>query len=112
MSYWWEKECLIQFVAPTSIIIGGPSNCGKTYLVKNILQNSKGMFTKSVSHIIHCYGSPWQPLFDELQEVLKEKITFQEGIPAEQVLLKFSNHGKHFLCVLDDLCLILLIVNL
>ena len=81
------KRILLKFVAPTSIKIGGPSNCGKTYLVKNILQNSEGMFTKLVSHIIYCYGSPWQPLFDELQEVLKEKSRFRKEFQLSKTYL-------------------------
>ena len=61
------------------------------------------MFTKPVTHIVCCCGSPWQGIFDELQEVLKDRITFQEGLPSEYELKKYSEEDKRFVCVLDDL---------
>ena len=102
MTSWWMKEALLKFNSPCSLVIAAPSNSGKTYLTKQILENANGMFKESVTNILYCYGSVWQPIFDQLQSGIKN-ITFHEGIPDEQTIMNLTQHGKHVICVLDDL---------
>ena len=98
-------KTLVPFESPTSIIVAAPSNCGKTYLVKKILENADDMFTVPPSEIIYCYGSTWQrPIFDEMKQKISN-ITFHEGVPDQETLLTHTFSNSHTICVLDDLML-------
>lgn len=59
---------VIPFESPTSIMIARPSNCGKTSICMQILENAAVMFKQKPSQIIYCYGSEWQPLFTKMKE--------------------------------------------
>ena len=52
------------FKSPSSILVVGPSNCGKTTFLKRLLlENEDLLATKNSRRIVYCYGS-WQPTFD------------------------------------------------
>ena len=44
-SDYYDTHALIQFETPTRITIVAGTNGGKTYFVKRLLENAKGMFT-------------------------------------------------------------------
>jgi len=89
---------LIPFKTPTSIMISGPSQSGKTVLTKRILMNRHEMFDQEIGQIVYCYGA-YQPGFTQLQNEL-ENIVFVEGFP-EDALDYFQ--GKHGILIIDDL---------
>ncbi|GFX04572.1 uncharacterized protein TNCV_901001 [Trichonephila clavipes] len=74
---------------PSSMLISGSSNSGKTYFVKKLLDYE--MFKPTPSKIIWCYGA-YQTLFDEISNV-----EFIDGLPSN--LSQISNA----LIIIDDL---------
>ena len=84
----------IKLKTPFTMNIIGPSRCGKTSLVSDLLENKDTIMSPAPRKIIYCY-SLYQPLFDYLKEKL-EKIEFIKGLPN---LDEISN----CLLIIDDL---------
>ena len=84
----------IAFKTPFTMNIIGPSKCGKTSLVSDLLENQDTIMSPSPQKIIYCY-SLYQPLFDYLKTKITN-ISFIKGLPN---LDEISN----CLLVLDDL---------
>ncbi|GBN45033.1 hypothetical protein AVEN_245642-1 [Araneus ventricosus] len=75
------------------MVMAGPTRCGKTYFVRNLLHYKTEMFSPVPDKIVWFYGIH-QPLYDGNPEV-----TFVEGLP-----LKFQEYlGKHTLFIIDVL---------
>ena len=78
MCFIWIMSCVEQgftFKSPLSILVVGPSNCGKTTFLKRLFLENEDLLVTPPRRIIYCYGS-WQPTF----EILKRKgVTFHEG---------------------------------
>ena len=85
------------FFFPFNLIISGPTSCGKTYLLTEILKYRVVMIKNVPEKIIYCYKS-WQANYDQIRSFNKN-VNFIEGIPDEDQLNKLSN------CILifDDL---------
>ena len=101
MCAWWEKESLLQFKSPSSILISGPSQAGKSTLTFKILKNADGMFEKPPSKILVAY-KVWQPIYDQMEHAIPN-IEFLQGLPSKSDLEMLSNQGPHSILVLDDL---------
>ena len=101
MANWWESESLIKFESPTTMIISGASQSGKSTLVRDLLVNRFACFTRKPKDVLYCFNV-WQPLFDEMQKEIDD-IHFHEGLPNEDDIMKFSQDKEHSICVLDDL---------
>ena len=84
----------IMFKSPFTINIIGPSKCGKTSLVSNLLEYNTLIMNPSPQKIIYCF-SLYQPLFDYLKEKINN-IIFIQGLPNFDEL-------SDCLLVLDDL---------
>ena len=50
---------------PFSLIVSGPSNSGKTYFVKTLIENVEKVISQKIENIVYIY-SCWQPLYDDL----------------------------------------------
>ena len=50
-----------QFKCPSSIMIAGPSQCGKTTFTKQLLQQADFLFERPIRKIVYCYGQ-WNVL--------------------------------------------------
>jgi tRNA A37 threonylcarbamoyladenosine biosynthesis protein TsaE len=98
---WWEKQSLVPFEAPTSIFIVGVSGSGKSYLTRQILQHSNGMFKKPTVRILFCYGV-WQNLYDQMNKEIPF-IEFHQGLPSSDELYEWGAIEGHKILVLDDL---------
>lgn len=86
---------------PFSAILAGPSNCGKSYFIKQVLQNAELVLSVMPENIVWCY-SCWQPMYKDLMSRYSF-IHFHEGLPAtldDNVLLPVN---KINLLILDDL---------
>ena len=99
---WYKKESLIKFESPCTMTLISASNGGKTTFVKKLLENSKGMFKEDFSKVVYCYGSTWQPLFDEMIDKITN-ISFRESIPSSEEIEMITKNEPHTCLILDDL---------
>jgi hypothetical protein len=96
MSLWFITHPF-QFKHPFNCQIVGPTMCGKTFLLKEILKYKSSIISKPPTNIIYCYKL-WQPCYDEMK--LNDKsIVFHEGL-YDMSLLQAINTN---LIILDDL---------
>ena len=82
--------------------MSGPTSCGKTFLVKAILQNCNSLLYPIPDRIIWLYKR-WQPLYDEIQTTVFPKVEFIQGIPLDLDKDSFINPKMKNLIILDDL---------
>ena len=82
--------------------MSGPTSCGKTFLVKAILQNCNSLLYPIPDRIIWLYKR-WQPLYDEIQTTVFPKVEFIQGIPLDLDKDTFINPKMKNLIILDDL---------
>ncbi len=80
---------------PFSCVISGPSNSGKTYFVKRLMEN--GLKNQNIVYVYNC----WQPLYDELLKLYA--IKFVEGIPTSLNYDNLLPVNKANLLILDDM---------
>ena len=71
-------EKMSQFKCPSSIMIAGPSQCGKTTFTKQLLEQADSLFERPIRKIVYCYGQ-WQECFRNMTA----QVTFVEGIPED-----------------------------
>jgi hypothetical protein len=85
---------------PFTMLITGPTSCGKSQLVFELIRNADVLITPKVENITYCY-SQWQPGYEEF----KDKIKFQLGLLDEEALLRPNSSGNpsHSLVIIDDL---------
>lgn len=80
------------FEAPTTITVSGSTGCGKTTLIKRIIQNPS-LFSVPPGRIIYCY-SVWQNAFNDLQGVVE----FRKGVDIPDLDISI-----HTFIIFDDL---------
>lgn len=85
----------VRFKHPFTALLAGPTGCGKTYFVRDLLRSREKLMDCSFHQIIWCYGE-WQPLYNELK--IENDIVFHEGI-----IDKVNEDGKPRLVIIDDL---------
>lgn len=85
---------------PFSCIVCGPSNSGKSFFIKLLLENFMYSMSKIPEQIVWCYTC-WQPLYDELSN--KINIRFVQGIPDSLCNDELFPPHKTNLLVIDDL---------
>lgn len=90
-------ESLFYFDHPTSLIIAGPSRCGKTCFLLKALQNS---LIRPIPTRIICFFKEWQVAYEELKK-FSPKIEFYEGIDTS--LLESISPKENNLVIIDDL---------
>ena len=92
----WLIESEI-FIHPFTCIISGPTMCGKTFLLKEILKHRHVLIEPSPQRIIYCYKA-WQTSYDEFKESISN-IEFHDGIIDMDTL----NQSVNNLVIFDDL---------
>jgi hypothetical protein len=87
---------------PFSAIVSGPSMCGKTVFIKNLLKNWNRIVDTDFDRVIWFFSeSNSLPSIDDLD--VPQKINFQCGIPQT---FSFDQHeGEKVFYILDDLIL-------
>jgi len=84
---------------PFTMLIAGPTSCGKSYLVFDIIENVETLITPKTDDITYCY-SQWQPGFEKL----KSKVKFNEGLLSREELFDPKRDTtRHTLLIIDDL---------
>ncbi|MGL5342812.1 MAG: hypothetical protein ACRC90_07820, partial [Lactococcus garvieae] len=63
---------------PFAGVLCGPSNSGKTFFVKMLLENASSVISKKIENVVIIFDC-WQPLYDDLSRMYD--IKFIEGIP-------------------------------
>ena len=79
---------------PFTGIVAGPTACGKSTWVKNLITYHKDMIDPAPEHVIWFYAE-WQPLYDTLSGMVE----FREGLADLTTL----NTKKQTLIIIDDL---------
>ena len=91
------------FQHPYSMIVVGPSQCGKTHFVHQLLTHKCTTYpNKKPVRVVWCYNQ-WQPQYKEIQRNLGSNIRFCQGVPELDEDLHEINPSKHTIIVLDDL---------
>lgn len=87
---------MLPFQHPTTILVSGPTQCGKTHFVWKVLMHK--LIQPEPERIIWVYGE-WQDSFDQYK-ILFPNIEFMKNISRET----YNNldHAKRNLVVLDD----------
>ena len=93
----FEHRPAFRFNTPSSMMVVGPSSCGKTVFTTKLLVDNPELFETPPKSIYYCYGS-WQ---DGFKRMKPHGIKFHEGIPDSELLPVWFPKGG--LLVLDDL---------
>ena len=82
---------------PFRAFVAGPSCCGKTELIQNILQNLNTLVDKQIDRIVLCYNE-WQDKY-EILKYMERPIEFVQGT----VNINDFDNSINNLIILDDL---------
>jgi hypothetical protein len=80
-------------------MFSGPTSCGKTFLVKRILQEH--LIKPWPQRIIWIYRR-WQPLYDDIRRTVWPPVEFIQGIPVDIDNDSYLDPSTRNLIVLDD----------
>jgi len=86
---------IARIICTFTCIVAGPTQVGKTFWVKRLIQNAQKLIQPSPVSIFWCY-TEWQPAYEDM-----ENVEFCEGLP-DLAKLK-AGKDKPTLLVLDDL---------
>ena len=82
------------------MLIAGPTSCGKTMWIAQLLQLSNTMINPAPTRILYFYKR-WQPLYDEIMKHVP-RIEFVEGIPHNVKDDSYFDTKFPTLFILDD----------
>ena len=82
---------------PFSLIVAGPSNCGKTTFVIDLIRNSSRVLDQEFDYILWFYGET----FPRDQYLRFRDVKFHQGLPES--FDKFVDSNRRGLAVFDDL---------
>ena len=88
------------FQHPFTANVSGPTSCGKTYFVKDLLHSC--LISPQPQRIIWLYKR-WQPLYDVMKDTVYPSVEFIQGIPIDLDQDSFINPNVRNLVILDDL---------
>ena len=94
-----EHNMDVRLIHPFTMMVAGPTSCGKTHWTKNLLLSSKDLLTPEPESIVWFYGE-YQQTYADLQTKLPN-VTFVEGIPSSLDEYLLPNRPNLF--VIDDL---------
>jgi len=87
-----------------SLLVVGPTQCGKTYLVQQILERDLMKYDKpSLGRKIYWFYGQDQNVYHEMKRKMGPVITFHKGLPDFEDDLSDLDPRKNNICVLDDL---------
>ena len=96
------KSCgSFKFNTPCSIMVVGPSSCGKTVFVERLLKERKCLFNPPYDPVVYCYGVNQPNTFAGMKK--EQGIHFYAGIPDTKLLDTWYKKTKGGLLILDDL---------
>ena len=86
-----------------SMLVVGPTQCGKTYFVQQLLTKNCLEYSSEKPTQIYWFYNQWQPRYDALKRTLKKKIQFTQGLPNLSEDLHEINPEYNNILVFDDL---------
>ena len=86
----------LKLAGPLSILISGPSNCGKSTLVHEMLINKDEVFDPPPRNVVICYAH-MQDMYADLQKNLNVPVQLREGLDPDLQL------PEHSVLIIDDL---------
>ena len=86
-----------------SMVIVGPTQCGKTYFVQQVLTKNCIQYLSEKSTQIYWFYNQWQQRYDALKRVLRKRIQFTHGLPDLSEDLNEINPEYNNILVFDDL---------
>ncbi|XP_045201506.2 uncharacterized protein LOC123555043 [Mercenaria mercenaria] len=87
---------------PFTMMISGPTACGKTTFVKELLQNHIYRIKPGVQRIVWLYKR-WQPMYGEIQSTVYPEVKFYQGIPSDINEDEYFDTKLNNLLILDDM---------
>ena len=91
------------FQHPYSMMVVGPSQCGKTHFVHQLLTHECIAYPDKRSVMVYWFYNQWQPQYEEIQRALEHRIRFARGLPELEDDLSTIKTTQHTIIVLDDL---------
>ncbi|KAL5014974.1 hypothetical protein ScPMuIL_009244 [Solemya velum] len=95
-----QKDFVFQH--PLTCIVTGPTCCGKTYFLTELLQKIKSKIRPCPQRITWLYKR-WQPLYDVILKTVVPRVEFIKGVPVNLEQDSFLNPAVRNLIVLDDM---------
>ena len=95
----FTKKCDIRLKENFKIFISGPSRCGKTFFVSDLLENIEEFSKRPPQTIIYIY-TVWQTKFDEMRSVVDVFIQDNENMINQ---IQNSVRGQPAFVIFDDL---------
>ena len=86
-----------------SMMVVGPSQCGKTHFVQRLLTRDCIDFPEKKPRMVCWFYNQWQPSYEVIQRALKKNIRFAQGLPELKDDLSNINPTYNNIIVLDDL---------
>ena len=86
-----------------SMLVVGPSQCGKTYFVEKVFTENCIQFPDNKPQQIIWLYNQWQKRYEQLQRRLGDRIVFEQGIPELSEDLSEISLSRHRIFVFDDL---------
>jgi hypothetical protein len=100
--HWWTSKALLPFKTPTTIVVCGPSQSGKSTFIHRLLSEASGMFDQTTKQVLYCYQE-WQPIYTNLEQSI-DNLTMHKGMPSKESLETLArNNNEHSVIVLDDM---------
>jgi hypothetical protein len=87
----------VQFKHPFCMMVAGPSQCGKTRFIMDLLKQRFEIIKPAPTRIIYCY-SVWQNNYDDIKDFVPS-IEFHQGLPS----ISKINSADNNMIILDDL---------
>ena len=94
---------MFPFNSPTTMVLTGCTQSGKTTWIKRLVQNLDDLFPLDPpKSVLYCYAI-FQPVFTEMQSE-HIKVEFHEGVPSEDTINSYKKENPgHCIIILDDL---------
>ena len=100
---WLEPYPEFTFQHPYAMLVVGPSQCGKTHFVKQLLTSPRIAYPDKKPVKVYWFYNQWQPIYEDIRRVLKKNIRFAQGVPDLNEDLSNIHPALNNMIVLDDL---------
>ena len=98
-----KRFMILGLYGPYSLLLCGPTGCGKTTWIVELLKNHEDLCTQTPKKLIWIYGVEQPELFKTIEEIwAPRQCEFVEGFPEDLMsrLERTNDHGS--LCIFYD----------